>query len=182
MKDGASFCTECGANIGEASTSSISTNAINNGEITKRKSPSKLIVAAIIVVVIVIIGMLGSGGDSSTAGGKSDGITIDSNSVFENELGSISNIEFDVLSFGGVNISGDFTASDYYSFDGKITDSYSYAIEFKAYDKDGKILQDGTIYTPSVSADETCSFLGNAALENGNEVDRIKFTDISLWR
>lgn len=195
ISNGSTFCDSCGTKI--ELNSNVPLNQINANDFqskmansndlivkVKKKYPTKLVVGAIIAaILIIIIAIAAIGGEDSNGkpGGKSNGITIDSESIVENDLGFISNIEFDVLSIG-INISGDFTASDYYSFDGMITESHSYAINFKAYDDDGKTLQSGTIYTPSVSAEETCSFLGNVAVLESTDVDRIKFTGISIFQ
>ena len=143
---------------------------IKNTDITIKRILG--IVLSAIMIMSILISFTGCDDESS------DGITIDSESLFENDLGSISNIEFEKLSYGGVNISGDFEASDYYA---DTSESYSYDIQFKAYDSDGKILFSGDIYTPSVSANEKCSFLGNAAVQDSDSVDKIKFTDIQRF-
>ena len=126
-----------------------------------------------VIILTMVISFTGCDEESSDGrSGSSDGITIDSESLFENDLGSISNIQFEKLSYG-VNISGDFESSDYYAI---TSESYSYDIQFKAYDSDGKTLYSGDIYTPSIGANEKCSFLGNAAVQDSGSVDKIKFT------
>lgn len=183
IDNGSNTCPSCGAKIQIDAAAFQAAVAAAPAETTKKKYPTKLVVGAIIAaIVIMIIAIAASGGDEggSSPGGKSDGITIAEDSIFENDLGAISKIKFEKLNYG-VNISGDFTASDYYSINGYNTESYSYEIDFKAYDSDGKTLYSGAIYTPSVSSEETCSFLGNASVMDSDEVDTIKFTGIKLF-
>lgn len=135
----------------------------------------EIILSSVIILAMAICFTSCDEDASDRRNGSSDGITIDSESLFENELGSISNVKFEKLSYGGVNISGDFESSDYYAI---TSASYSYDIQFKVYDYDGKTLYSGDIYTPSIGANEKCSFLGNAAVQDSGSVDKIKFTGI----
>lgn len=184
IQEGVAFCSSCGAKAEESTVANIDSSTAA-AETTKKKYPTKLVIGAISAAIIIILLAIGaSSGDEESGNGidgKSDGITISEESVFKNDLGSISSISFEKLNYGGVNITGDFTASDYYSFNGYNNQSYSYEIDFKAIDSDGKILYSGGIYTPKVNSNETCSFIGNAPVMDSDEVDTILFTEIKQF-
>lgn len=187
INNGSNFCQFCGTNdLKRSSTTQVDPNVFKNAlaanPADKPKKNKVLIIIAYIVgailALIICIALFGDDDSENNTGGKSSGITIDADSVFETELGSISNIKFEKLEIGGINISGDFETSNYYSM---TSDSYSYEIQFKVYDSDNKVLSTGNIYTPKVSVNEKCSFLGNAPLENADSADRIRFTGIKVF-
>ncbi|MBQ6180125.1 MAG: hypothetical protein IJK31_00370 [Ruminococcus sp.] len=145
-----------------------------NTELAKIETSLKRLVTILISAVIVMSMIV----CFTSCDESSSGISVDSESLLENDLGKVSNIKFEKLSYGGVNISGDFEASDYYALS---SESYSYDIQFKAYDSDGKTLCSGDIYTPKVSANEKCSFLGNAPVQDADKVSKIKITAIKIF-